>query len=312
MAEIQRVCADLGLTLVERGWLSSNNVVFRAYGEVPATVIDTGYGSQTNQTVKLVRMVVGDAPRLRIINTHLHSDHCGGNVGLARHFATEILVPEASFDAARRWDQEALSYLETGQVCDRFAVDGGICPGMTLQLGMATWHVFAAPGHDPHAVILFEPRTRVLISADALWEDRLAIVFPEIEGSPGFLEVRGVLDLIERLQPSIVIPGHGPAFTDVACALKSSRTRLSQFEQRPELHLHYAARALTMFHMLEMRRTTCEDLLFWLQSTPIFVKLHLLIGAERKSLAEFSAETVEHLLSRGQLGRSNGKYITIG
>jgi glyoxylase-like metal-dependent hydrolase (beta-lactamase superfamily II) len=311
MAQFQGAFADLGLTVVERGWLSSNSIVFRAFGDVPATVIDTGYVSQSQQTVELVRKLVGDARSLRIINTHLHSDHCGGNASLARHFSTKILVPEVSFGIAQRWDQEALAYSETGQRCDRFAVDGSVCPGLTLQLGAATWNVLAAPGHDPHAVMFFEPRARVLISADALWEDRLAIVFPEIDGSPGFCETKAVLDFIESLQPAIVIPGHGPAFSDVSRALRCSRSRLSQFEQWPARHLRYATRALTMFHMLEIRHTPREDLVLWLQTTPIFIKLHLLMGAERRSLAEFAAETVAQLISDGLIAWNTGHQLMV-
>jgi glyoxylase-like metal-dependent hydrolase (beta-lactamase superfamily II) len=311
MVQFQRVFADLGLTLIERGWLSSNSIMFPAFGDVPAAIIDTGYVSQSQQTVELVRKVVGDVPLLRIVNTHLHSDHCGGNANLARHFSVETLVPKVSYEAARRWDEEALCYSETGQRCDRFTVDGGICPGGTLQFGAATWRVVAAPGHDPHAVMLFEPRARVLISADALWEDRLAIVFPEIDGLPGFFEARAVLGLIESLEPAIVIPGHGPAFADVSRALRCSRDRLSQFEQKPERHVRYAIRALTMFHMLEVRHATHEDLVLWLQLTPIFGKLHALMGAKRQSLAEFSADTVEQLMSDGLLERSDGQHLMV-
>jgi glyoxylase-like metal-dependent hydrolase (beta-lactamase superfamily II) len=44
-------------------------------------------------------------------------------------------------------------------------------------------------GHDPHSVILFEPVSRVLISADALWERGFGVIFPELEGVEAFDEV---------------------------------------------------------------------------------------------------------------------------
>ena len=40
-----------------------------------------------------------------------------------------------------------------------------------LELAGITWQVLAGAGHDPHMVMLFEPEARILISADALWED---------------------------------------------------------------------------------------------------------------------------------------------
>ena len=59
---------------------------------------------------------------------------------------------------------------------------------MTARLGGFDWQVISAPGHDPHAVILFNPDTRVLISADALWERGFGVIFPELEGESGFAE----------------------------------------------------------------------------------------------------------------------------
>jgi glyoxylase-like metal-dependent hydrolase (beta-lactamase superfamily II) len=52
-----------------------------------------------------------------------------------------------------------------------FDFDGLLQPGQTLRLAGSDWQVMAAPGHDPHSVILFEPATEFLISADALWAE---------------------------------------------------------------------------------------------------------------------------------------------
>ena len=76
----------------------------------------------------------------------------------------------------------------------------------TLTLANLTWQVHAAPGHDPHSVVLFQPDHRLLISADALWENGFGVVFPELDGEDAFDEVGATLDLIERLAPLTVIP----------------------------------------------------------------------------------------------------------
>jgi len=80
-------------------------------------------------------------------------------------------------------------------------------PGTTVRLGLRDWQVHAAPGHDPHSVVLFEPQRRLLISADALWERGFGVVFPELEGEQAFAEVEATLDVIEQLQPEWVLPG---------------------------------------------------------------------------------------------------------
>ena len=82
----------------------------------------------------------------------------------------------------RHWDPVALSYGPTGQHCERFRFDGLLRPAAKIVLADLLWQVHAAPGHDPHSVVLFEPGSRTLISADALWENGFGIVFPELLG----------------------------------------------------------------------------------------------------------------------------------
>lgn len=195
----------LGAQVLQRDWLSANNIVFAANGTTPATVVDTGYARHAEMTITLVERALDGAALARIVNTHLHSDHCGGNQALQARHAVKTYVPAPSLEVVRAWDEARLSYRATGQLCERFHVDGAIAPGSTLDLGPAHWQVHAAPGHDPEAVLLFEPQTRTLISGDALWEDRLAIIFPELFGEDGFGPAGRTLDLIESLAPRCVI-----------------------------------------------------------------------------------------------------------
>lgn len=271
MAEHAGTLQALGAQVLQRDWLSANHIVFGARGDVPATIVDTGYARHAPMTLALVEQALGGQPLERIVNTHLHSDHCGGNRALqARYAGVETLVPSPSFELVQAWDEDRLSYRPTGQWCERFRVDGAIAPGSTLRLGEADWQVHAAPGHDPDAVLLFEPQTRTLISGDALWEDRLAIIFPELAGEDGFGPTRRTLAMIEALAPRWVIPGHGGVFGDVATALAASRRRLDAFEKEPSRHAQHAARALVMFHMMEHQQRVRGELEAWLPATPIF------------------------------------------
>ena len=69
----------LGLQVLERGWLSANNIVFAERPGSPSAVVDTGYVSHAGQTASLVRRLLPGGPA-RVINTHLHFDHAGRNV----------------------------------------------------------------------------------------------------------------------------------------------------------------------------------------------------------------------------------------
>jgi glyoxylase-like metal-dependent hydrolase (beta-lactamase superfamily II) len=297
---------SLGLTTLERGWLSANQAVFRGTGGAPATVVDTGFSAHADQTLVLLAHALAGEPLGRIVNTHLHSDHCGGNAALQRLGSVETWIPSASIAAVERWDDDALSYRLTGQPCPRFAADRALVSGAQIALGAATWQVHAAPGHDMDAVMLFEPQTRTLIAGDALWEERLAIIFPELDGEDGFGPTRATLDLIERLQPRAVLPGHGPMFGDVGRALASSRQRLAAFERDPDRHAQHAARALLMFHLLEVRAAAFGDLVGWMCRTPIFRKVAARSGLDETAAAAWAAGHVQRLVDDGVLTAREG------
>ncbi|MDN3922698.1 MBL fold metallo-hydrolase [Roseateles violae] len=256
--------------MLERGWLSSNSLLLQGDPR-GAVLVDSGYCTHKEQTLALLREALGPGGALRlIVNTHLHSDHCGGNAHLAAAFGNcPIWIPPGHFEAARDWDEAQLSYRLTGQRCERFAPTRALNPGETLEQAGRRWKVLAAPGHDPHSLILFEPESGVLVSADALWEHGFGIVFPELEGETGFHEVERTLDLIETLPVRVVVPGHGSAFTDVQAALAEARSRLDFFRRNPERHTRHAAKALLVYHLLELGRCSRAELNDWLEQTPI-------------------------------------------
>jgi glyoxylase-like metal-dependent hydrolase (beta-lactamase superfamily II) len=171
------------------------------------------------------------------------------------------------------WDEERLSYRATGQNCPRFRFDATLQPGRELRLGDLLWQVHAAPGHDSHSVILFEPYSRTLISADALWERGFGVVFPELDGDDAFHEVGQTLDVIEALRPATVIPGHGAPFTGVSGALLRARQRLDGFVAEPARHLQHAAKVLLKFKLLELQTVSRSDLLAWAEATPYVARL---------------------------------------
>jgi len=302
-----RLRAGLGLHVLERGWLSANQAVFRASGAAPATVVDTGFTLHADQTLALVDHALAGAPVGRIVNTHLHSDHCGGNAALQGRGAVETWIPSPSMAAVARWDEDALSYLLTDQPCARFAADRALVPGESIVLGEVAWQIHAAPGHDMDAVMLFEPETRTLISGDALWEQRLAIIFPELVGADGCGPTRATLSLIERLQPRAVVPGHGRPFEDVAAALAASRERVAAFERQPERHAQHAARALVMFHLLEVREAGFSDLVAWMLRTPIYRIVARRAGLDDAGASAWAAAQLRRLVDEGALLEREGR-----
>lgn len=308
--DLGRLFNELGLAVIERGWLSSNTVVFRAAPGSSAAVVDTGYVTHASLGVAAIESVLGGQALERVFNTHLHSDHCGGNLALQQRWAVETWIPESSLDAVWSWDTTRLSYEWTGQRCPRFSAEGGLAAGQLVRLGSMLWEVVHAPGHDPDSIMLWQPQARVLISADALWENRVSIIFPELVGEPGFVDATRALDTIRILNPAVVIPGHGAPFSNVGPALAASDARLAAFQADPSRHLAYGARALTMFHLLEYQSVDWSALIDWLISTPVFVRSHAQAGNPQESLESWAVATVGRLVLDGALIRT-GSIIRV-
>jgi len=300
-----------GLSVLERGWLSSNNIVIHAAGEEPgAVLVDSGHVRHAEQTVALVRHALRGQRLHRIVNTHLHSDHCGGNAALQRAFGAPIVVPPGNADAVATWDTTRLTHATTGQSSERFTHADTLAAGEHFVAGARRWDAIAAPGHDPFSLMLFDAQHGVLISADALWENGFGVVFPEIDGEPGFDDVGAVFDVIERLPVQVVVPGHGAPFTDVAAALARSRSRLASFQSQPERHARHAAKVMIKYHVMEERRIAHDTLLQWAAATPFLQAAWRRFGAPHSdSAAAWCARFVDELVAANVLARDGALVV---
>lgn len=257
------------IQVLERGWLSSNNIVF-ADDDV-TTVVDTGYVTHGDETLRLIDGALKGRPLHRILNTHLHSDHAGGNALLQDRYGCETWIPPGDAALVDAWDEDRLSYQRTSQQCPRFAYEQLLKPHTQVQLGGEDWDVLPAAGHDHAMVMLWCARLGVLISADALWQKGFGVIFPELEGIPGFAEQQATLALIGQLQPRVVIPGHGAPFSEadgaVSAALQAARSRIQWLSEDPRRNADNALKVLLAFKLLEARRLTVAELTALVQSS---------------------------------------------
>ena len=245
------------IRVIERGWVSSNNIVF--LGRDETTIVDTGYGRHAPQTAALVRNALGGRPLDRIVNTHAHSDHIGGNAALVReHVGAHVMIPAGEAEVVRDWDEEALHLGPMGQQCERFAFAATYADSDTLTLGDLNWRALASPGHDNESLMLWCATERILISADALWESGFGVIFPALppasDPGPAFAAQRATLDIIAALDARLVIPGHGAPFNDVRAALGRAYSRLDYFEADPARNARNAARVTLAFLVMSEGR----------------------------------------------------------
>lgn len=299
-----------GVRFIERDWLSSNMVLIADEGD-GATLIDSGYVKHASLAVELVARgleALGRSRLTRILNTHLHSDHCGGNASLARRYGCEIRVPQASLDDVRRWDTAALSYDGTAQRYERFSASAALVPGESLLLGDARWQIHAAPGHDAKSIILYCPAHRLLVSADVLWETGFGVIFPELSGDSGFAEQQAMLDLIEGLDVACVLPGHGPAFGDVARALERARSRLAALRADPTRNARHALKVMIKYLMLDFESIEIELLAQRVGHASVLCRAADQIGMSIGAAFEWA---LDELIKQGALRREGARILNV-
>jgi glyoxylase-like metal-dependent hydrolase (beta-lactamase superfamily II) len=122
-------------------------------------------------------------------------------------------------------------------------------------------------------VVLYPPDLKLLISADALWENGFGVVFAEIEGAEGFEDVRNARSPRD-IGCRCVLPGHGGAFCDFSAAIGRARRRLEGCAADPDRHAKHAAKVLVKFHLLEHRAVELAELLSWVGQTRYMRLIH--------------------------------------
>ena len=281
------------LLVLERGWLSANNIL-GIDGE-RATLIDSGYVTHAEQTVDLVYHALAGRQLCRVINTHSHSDHIGGNAALKAAFDCEIIVPAGLHAAIADWDKDALLLSPLGQQSARFQHDRLIGADDEFEMGGLNWQALAVPGHDMEALAYHNPEKRILISGDALWENGFGVIFPELLGqADGLASTQETLEMLARLPIDIVIPGHGAPFTTVDAAFERAFRRLASFRNNIEQLAWHAIKVIVSFAMMEKRQLPKEDFAAFVLGLPFAVDVNarflnlsgdaLVAGVERQLL----------------------------
>ena len=257
------------IQVLERGWLSSNNVLVR--DSDACTLIDSGYHAHAAQTLLLLQHALGGKPLARLINTHCHSDHMGGNAAVQRAYGCRISIPAGEAPAIAAWDDATLMLSYTGQSAERFSYDDTISAGDRLQLGGLEWEALAAPGHDMHALMFYSGAARILISGDALWENGFGLIFPELFGQAGgYAATRATLEAISRLDIATVIPGHGAPFGSVGRSLETAFQRLDAYERDPAKLARHALKVMLSFSLMIQGRIALAELPQFLAERPIY------------------------------------------
>ena len=291
--------------VIVRDWLNANHVLLLDGDD--NVLIDSGYVTHADTTLRLVREQLRGRPLPRLINSHCHADHMGGNAALQRAFGCTLSVPAGEAALIERWDTQALWIDWGGQRAERFAFDAVIRSGDRLRMGGLDWTVLDAPGHDMGAVMFWNPDRRILISGDALWQRGFGVVLP----GPGWRErlaaTRDTLLRIRALAPAHVIPGHGAVFSDVGAAIATSLARVEGFENDEARLARHAVKVMFSFALMDLGSLDEDSLPDYLAAVPVYGEYdQAFLGLGFTGLAEW---LVAELLRAGALSRRAGKIV---
>ncbi|MFP5328052.1 MAG: MBL fold metallo-hydrolase [Acidimicrobiia bacterium] len=219
----------------------------------PITLIDPGM--VWADSVALVESILAEAGlRItdveRIVVTHGHPDHYGLAGQLARTSGARILCgaeerPKllSNYDRASFGDllaqlgvpkevRDTWPELYAGMrdlIAPPQATDlDDVVDGDALRLGGRDVEALVTPGHASGHVSLWEAETKVLFSGDHLLPHITPNPVLEPDAATGerrrsLVEYLATLDRFVALDPTVVLPGHGPAFHEVGALVASMR-----------------------------------------------------------------------------------------
>jgi glyoxylase-like metal-dependent hydrolase (beta-lactamase superfamily II) len=197
----------------------------------------------------------------------------GGNAAVAHQYGCRITIPAGEVKHVEPWTPQSAWMAQFDQRADPFRFDDTIAAGDAFEGGGFEWAAHAAPGHDMDALMFFEPRHRVLISGDALWEDGMGFVWPAEGRNPHIEAAREALAAIERLDPAVVIPGHGKPFVDAHAAIARARSRLDAFARDPVRNARHMAKVMFVFALLDRQSMRVEEVPAYVERVPCYGQL---------------------------------------
>jgi len=274
--------------VIVRGWLNCNQVVLLAPGD--NVLVDSGYCTHRERTLELLasRDGLDRQPLERLVNTHCHCDHMGGNAAVASAYGCRVTIPVGEVKNVQPWTPQSAWMQQLGQRADPFRFDDTLAAGDAFEAGGFEWEALAAPGHDMDALMFWEPTHRLLISGDALWERGMGCVWPDENAATSFDAARETLAAIERLDPAVVIPGHGEPFTGVRAALEDARARLHAFQKDPVKNARHLAKGMFAFALLDRESMPVGEVPAYLESVPCYRELsERFLGLATPDLAEW-------------------------
>ena len=207
-----------------KGWNSNSGFVVTPDGVL---LFDSGSSQTIGMALKRTIAKVTDKPVRWIVNSHGHGDHWLGNAAFQR----PDLVIFASETVTKRIRNEGKDWIErfNGMTNGATGTSGIVIPTTPVTErtkktlgGVEVVFIPSGDSHSPGDIVMWLPKQRVLMTGDVVYSDRMPSTFDSKVQQ--WIKFLGEL---EKLQPKVVVPGHG-GLADVG-AIRRQRELFQDF-----------------------------------------------------------------------------------
>ncbi|WP_019028163.1 MBL fold metallo-hydrolase [Colwellia piezophila] len=194
-----------------KGWNSNSHFVVTEEGVL---VFDTGSSELVAQGIRRAIKSVTNKPVRWVVNSHSHADHWFGNAEFADTGA-EIIATAAALTIMKQDGPGAVEFFS--RVTEGATGTTRLIHPTTLLTqrekrnigGVEVEFIFSNDGHSPGDVLMWLPKQKIIFGGDVLNSDWMPMII--YHGNVDNLI--NTINVVAKLNPTIVLPGHGKPTT---------------------------------------------------------------------------------------------------
>ena len=221
------VSPSIGLPTPEnKGWNSNSHFIIT---KKEVLLFDTGSSETIGIKIKKAIKSVTNKPVRWVINSHSHADHWLGNAAFKN---ADIITSNNAFKTMKDHGPGAVKFyskVSKGTI----GTTQLVYPTLLLTKsqkrnfgGTDVEFIFSNDGHSPGDILMWLPKQKIILGGDVLSSDWM----PIITGHGNVQSLITTLNSIAKLNPKIVLTGHGNA-TTVKSVTRDASLLLSVWKQ---------------------------------------------------------------------------------